>query len=549
MITPIGRTNSLDRRLILITKIKIHGYRIYKEFELKPNNKLNLIVGANESGKSTLIEAITLALTGRVNGKKASEELNPYWFNTDIVDEFIQNRNAGGNQRFPVIKIELFFEGCDELQELCGAHNTDIPTNACPGMKFEVLPNQEYLDDLEIWAQTPSNILPTDFYTIDWRPFTDFPLARQPKKLSTAIIDSRTVRSTSGVDYHLKEILNDYLEPKERVTISQEFRKIKASMSDESLKDVNTRIGLLHASLHDKPISLAMDQSARTTWESSVIPHVDKVPFAMSGQGQQAAIKISLAMSKHSDKAKFVMVEEPENHLSHTSLAILISRIEDLSGDQQQIFISTHSSFVLNRLGINSILLIGNKNTQKISNLSHETVSYFKKLPGYDTLRLALSDKIALVEGPSDEIIFERIFKDIYGKRPIECGVDVICLRGLSFKRCLELCSALDKKVAVIRDNDGRLENELVGDLASWLKVNMRQLFTGSVEKGTTLEPQILNFNEDAHIRDILGITDSAETLKWMTREKTESAIRIAESALKITPPDYLFAAAEFING
>lgn len=47
----------------MITKIKIHGYRIYKKFELAPNKKLNLIVGANEAGKSTLIEALTTALT------------------------------------------------------------------------------------------------------------------------------------------------------------------------------------------------------------------------------------------------------------------------------------------------------------------------------------------------------------------------------------------------------------------------------------------------------------------------------------------------------
>jgi hypothetical protein len=40
----------------------------------------------------------------------------------------------------------------------------------------------------------------------------------------------------------------------------------------------------------------------------------------MSGQGQQSAIKISLAMSRHAGHAKFVMIEEPENHLTHTEV-------------------------------------------------------------------------------------------------------------------------------------------------------------------------------------------------------------------------------------
>lgn len=534
----------------MITKIKIHGYRIYKDFELEPNRSLNLIVGSNESGKSTLIEAVCLALTGRINGRRASEELNPYWFNTTIVEEFIKSRKAGDKKAFPRIKIELFFEGSDELQELCGAVNSEVPTKACPGIKLEVLPNPEYKDDLELWADTPSSVIPVDYYMVDWRPFNDVPITRQPKKLTTAVIDSRTIKSTSGVDYHLKEILNDYLQPDERVEISREFREVKASMSNDSLKDVNSRIGKLHASLHDKPISLAMDQSSRTTWESAITPHVDRVPFSMSGQGQQAAIKISLAMSKHSERANFVMIEEPENHLSHTGLTTLLSRIEDLSGDRQQIFISTHSSFVLNRLGLDSILLMGvGGSVCRIPNLDPDTVSYFKRLPGYDTLRMALSEKVVLVEGPSDEIIFERIFFDKYRKRPMELGIDVLSMRGISLKRCLEFCSALDKEVAAIRDNDGVDPSELRKDVSCWLKEDRREVFIGKLENGNTLEPQILSFNKEEDIRKILKITDKANVLKWMTREKTEFSIRMAESKSKIVSPDYMEAAAEFING
>ena len=57
----------------MIKKIKISGYRIYKQLILEPNPKLNLIVGGNEVGKSTLMEAIALALTGRINGKGAND--------------------------------------------------------------------------------------------------------------------------------------------------------------------------------------------------------------------------------------------------------------------------------------------------------------------------------------------------------------------------------------------------------------------------------------------------------------------------------------------
>jgi len=533
----------------LINRIKIHGYRIYERLDFEPNSKLNLIVGPNESGKSTLMEAITLALTGRIDGRRVSEVLNPYLFNTAIVENFVKKRINGEHAAFPEIRIELFFDNRDELQQLCGAINSEVPTLACPGIAMRIIPNPDYAEDLAKWVESPSEILPIEYYMDDWRTFADKKITSRPRQLSTAIIDSRTVRTTIGVDYHLRDILGEHLDPPERASISLAYREVKASMSSNTLKSVNERIGKLHASLHDRPISLAMDQSSRTSWEASVTPHVDKVPFSMSGQGQQAAIKISLAMNKHSDRANFVMVEEPENHLTHTSLATLLARMQSLSGEQQQIFITTHSSFVLNRLGLDSLLLMAINEVNKLPELKPDTVSYFQKLPGYDTLRLVLADKIVLVEGPSDEIIFERIFHDIYKKKPMECGIDVLSMRGLSHKRCLELCASLNKTVAVLRDNDGFNPDELRTPVKEWLAKEKRELFIGDVEHGTTLEPQLANFNAESDLREILGIEEHADLDKWMKREKTECAIRIASSNKTISPPDYMKSAAEFIHG
>lgn len=534
---------------MLITKIKIYGYRIYKNLTLEPNRRLNLVVGANESGKSTLMEAIGLALTGRINGRTASEELNPYWFNTELVEEFVRARAAGERVAWPEIRIELFLENRDELQRLCGAINTDIPTSACPGVTMRVLPNPDYVAEREAWASAASSPLPIEYYKIDWRSFADEVITSRPKQLATAIIDSRTVRSSTGVDYHMRSILSDGLEPSERAAISVAYRKVKADMSDGTLKSVNTRMAGMQASLHDRPITLAMDQSARTSWEGVVTPHVSNIPFSMSGQGQQAAIKISLAMSRHCDSATFVMIEEPENHLTHTSLATLVSRIESLAGDHQQLFVATHSSFVTNRLGLDSLHLLGGGDPRKLSALRPDTVAYFQKLPGYDTLRMVLAKKIVLVEGPSDEIIFERIFRDLYKKRPMELGIDVLSMRGLSFSRCLELCGLLEKTVAALRDNDGAEPNQLRAPLQQWLANGERELFIGETEHGRTLEPQLINANGEATLRKILDITDKADLETWMSREKTEAALRIAGANQTFNPPKYMLDAAEFIHG
>lgn len=533
----------------MITKVRIQGYRIHKNLIFKPNQRFNLIVGANESGKSTLMEAIALALTGRINGRAANEELNPYWFNTELVEEFVRDRVANKRAPWPEIRIELCLDNRNELQQFCGAINSDVPTNACPGIAMRVLPNPDYGAELEEWAKKATNLLPVEYYIIDWRSFADCVITSRPKQLATAIIDSRTVRSSTGVDYHMRYILNDGLQPDERAAISVAYREIKASMSDGALKSVNDRMAKTHSGLHDQPITLAMDQSTRTSWEGALTPHVSNVPFSMSGQGQQAAIKISLAMSRHSERVSFIMVEEPENHLSHTCLTTLLSRIESLAGAHQQLFVTTHSSFVLNRLGLDCLQLLGGGTPRKLSELDADTVTYFQKLPGYDTLRMVLANKIVLVEGPSDEIIFERIFEDKYQKRPMELGIDVLSMRGLSLGRCLELCGALDKTVAAIRDNDGADPDDLRAPLQKWLAVKRRELFIGAPALGHTLEPQLLSHNGEEALREVLAISKAADLAVWMKREKTEAALRIARAGQPIVPPKYMLDAATFIHG
>lgn len=532
----------------MIEKIRIRGYRKFRDLTIVPNAGLNILVGDNESGKSTIIEATSMAMTGRVNGRPASDELNPYWFNRENVIEFFEKRAAGEDVALPTVSIEVFLADEDALQRFSGAHNSDVPTRACPGVEICIEPNPDYKDEIEAYLGNETSILPVEYYQVSWRTFADGVLTVKPRELTTALIDARTIRSTSGVDYHMRQMLSDHLEPKEKAAISVAYRTVKEQMTAEHLADVNKKMEELEGAIDGQKLGIAMDQSSRSSWDSSVSPHVSEIPFAMTGLGQQVAVKIALAMRKNADAVRVVMVEEPENHLSHTSLNKLISRIESLRGEKQQLFATTHSSFVLNRLGLDSLLLLCDQTVSKFDNVDPSTVAYFRKLPGYDTLRLALADRVVLVEGPSDEIVFERFYRDKYDKRPIEDGIDVISMRGLSLKRCLELVQRLHKRCAGLRDNDGNDPAQLKADLGACVDPACREVFIGEVAKGPTLEPQLIAANDEAGLREVLGVTDKADLLTWMSNNKTEGAIRIADSDKQLTAPDYVTAAIEFIH-
>jgi predicted ATP-dependent endonuclease of OLD family len=114
-----------------------------------------------------------------------------------------------------------------------------------------------------------------------------------------------------------------------------------------------------------------------------------------------------------------VLIEEAENHLSHSNLNALIEHISKGRGDRQ-LLITTHSSFVLNKLGFESVLLFGRAANATLKHLTRETQEYFLKLPGHDTLRLILAQRAILVEGPSDELIVQAAFKKKHGKMPLE---------------------------------------------------------------------------------------------------------------------------------
>ena len=287
-----------------------------------------------------------------------------------------------------------------------------------------------------------------------------------------------------------------------------------------------------------------MDQSANASWEAGVIPQVNEIPFAMSGQGQQASIKVALAMQRRAESAQSVLIEEPETHLAHSRLQRILARIESLAGGNQQLFITTHSSFVLNRLGLNRLVFLRGDTTSRLTDLEKETVSYFKHLSGYDTLRLVLATRLVLVEGPSDEMVFKRGYFDRFQKYPEADGIDVISMNGITFKRALELCMILDREVVALQDNDGTPPSEILNELGEYLAGN-RQMYVGDPKCGYTLEPQLVQANGVDNMRTILGLRPRDNLETWMRNHKTEGALRILEATQDVVMPRYIQQAIE----
>jgi predicted ATP-dependent endonuclease of OLD family len=296
-----------------------------------------------------------------------------------------------------------------------------------------------------------------------------------------------------------------------------------------------------------KDTAVSIDISQRTSWETSLTSYLDDIPFNFIGKGDQNVLKTLLALDRKANDTQIILIEEPENHLSYSTMNKLIAMISEKCLNKQ-LFISTHSTFVLNKLGLDRVILLGSDlSTLSLNDLTVDTQKYFKKLPGYDTLRLLIAKKAILVEGPSDELFVQKAYKQIHGRLPINDGIDVIAVRGLSFKRFLEIAKVTNSDVIVITDNDGDYENKIERKYEDYLSVSNIAICYDKDNGAKTLERQIAKYNDLEKMNAIFGSDKKSkdDLIDYMLNNKTDCALKIFDSAIDIIIPDYIKNAIE----
>jgi putative ATP-dependent endonuclease of OLD family len=525
----------------VLQKIVIHNYRVFRDFKLEFTPGMNILVGDNDAGKSTLLEAINLVLTAHLHGFPAAIELSPYLFNQQATDEYICELRKGNGPMPPQIIIEAYLTGIKETEVLRGSNNL-CDENAL-GVRLKIVFDDTFAEEYQSYIADPStvNLIPAEYYKVEWLGFSGSPVRNSRDLPDASLIDASMIRLQNGADYYLQQIIGRHLEPGERVELSRSYRSLREAFSGiEAISEINTKLGESHDGITSRRLSLSIDISARTTWERTLVPHVDDLPFQFVGNGEQSSLKVMLALSREVDDSHIILVEEPENHLSFSSLNTLLERIGRKCAGKQ-VLLTTHSSYVLNKLGIGNLILLSPACGVPITELPSDTVDYFRKLPGYDTLRLVLAKRAILVEGPSDELVIQRAYRDTHdGRLPIEDGVDVISVRGLQAKRFLDIAVPLRKPVAVVNDNDGDIAT-IRAKYAGYDQHNFVRICIGEGEE-RTLEPQMLAANGLATMNKVLGkaYTSRDDLLTHMKNNKTTCALAVFDSPDPIAMPQYI---------
>ena len=79
--------------MIYIKSLHIENFKCFENIDIDFNKNTNILVGNNEAGKSTILEAVNLCLSGLTNGRYLKNEINEFYFNTCVVNKFLHNPN------------------------------------------------------------------------------------------------------------------------------------------------------------------------------------------------------------------------------------------------------------------------------------------------------------------------------------------------------------------------------------------------------------------------------------------------------------------------
>jgi predicted ATPase len=545
----------------IIKKLRVKNFKKFADETFEFNDDINILVGDNECGKSSVLEAIELCLNLSHRGRPLSPEVLAELFNSDCVETYLKGDKS--QTSLPELLIEAYLDGDPELK---GNNNSEGEDTQ--GISLKMLFNSDLLPYYEQFIAS-GNVLtvPFELYKIEWMSFAWKPLVQLARPVGCLFVDPTRLHPTLGRSRYINSIINASVDKHARPTLNLNYRQLKIQFNEKpDVKAINAKLNEGHE-LTAKSLKIVADITPSGSWDSNLALAVDDISFSHIGKGEQNQIQIKLAIQNKAKDTDVVMLEEPENHLSHINLIQLVSYIEQ-KNTGKQIFLTTHSSYVLNKLSINKLCLLSREYV-RLKDIDSNTVKTLKRLPGYDTLRMVLAQKVILVEGPSDELVLKKIYRGLKVRLPEEDGIDIIVVRGIGFKVYLDITKALEHPVRVVKDNDGNYQKNIV----DWRNEDYKdcdfiECFSPQDNTQHTLEPALVAANSDTaatldklakvmlstqtYGNEYAACTDLAAKRSFMNgwydtpKKKVDSAIRIFDTSETISYPEYLTRAITF---
>ncbi len=517
----------------IITKLKVKNYKRFENTELVFNDDLNIIVGDNESGKSSILQAIDIVISG--SRTKVDTIGLESLFNANIIDAFMS-----GDKKYkdlPELFIELYLNEQNNFK-LNGQNNSD--GIICDGLSLICKPNDDFSEEIVEILNQDHVCFPFEYYTISFQTFSGQSYTGYRRFLKKIFIDNSAINNEYAAREYIKDVYAKHVAPKERAKYANEYRRSKSSYVNEILGSVNEKLG-------DYSFDIKTDIKSNLNNDLSI--KEGDISIVNMGQGKQCFIKTEFALANGTPQndVDILLLEEPENHLSHINMHKLIDRIQKTHS--KQMFLTTHSNMISTRLDLRKVIMLNSndENSLKLKDIPDTTAKFFMKSPDNTVLEYILSKKVILVEGDAEYILIEDFFKTVINKELCESDIHVISVGGTSFKRYLDIGKQLGIKTAVVRDNDKDYQKNCI-DLYSDYQNDLIEVFADADNTKYTFEINMYSCNMDICDEIFTPGRVSLTVQEYMLKNKAEAAFELLDKkAGELIPPKYIEDAIKWI--
>lgn len=518
-----------------IEKVKLLNFRRFPSFEYAANSKRNIFIGDNESGKSTILQAIDLVLNGSRN-RIETLGLESLLYN-GVVNEFLTGEKR--IEDLPELKIEIFLNDFGN-QDLEGLNHTEHGIRH--GLKLECKPMDEYGAEINAALEAENPLFPFEYYSIQFSTFAGVPYTQNRRFMRHFFIDSSLIGTEYATRHYTKSLYEANTDIVHRHKNHHAYRQAKSEFTNNNLTELNK-------SFTDTKFEIKNDSKSNIDQDLMITDR--GIPVSQMGKGNQCFIKTEFALRKKedADPIDLILIEEPENHLSHVKMKKLLSSLEEAS--TTQIMIATHSNSICSRLDLHNASILSPESAKPVSlkELSNETANFFVKAPDNNILEFVLAPKVVLVEGDAEYILIEAMYENLFNEKLEDSEVHVISVGGTSFKRYMDLARLLNIKTAVIRDNDGDYQRKCVENYEDYVTDFIKVFYDEDDNTRSTLELCVFQDNEELCNQLFSEGRKTLSVLEYMLANKADAALKLLEEGNdNIKAPNYIVQALTWIK-
>ena len=535
------------------------------------NQGLNVLIGENNSGKTSVIDAIRLSLSIGMPRKDIFMSVDDFFIDingtrTNTIEFDLTFSNPTLEEQGIFVELLTVKENSPELQ--LHARYTLETRNGIERFRFNHWGGEKE------GQSVPPEVMELLYYVYlgalrdaerDLSPGKGNRLSQLFLKLLNRPKDQKKYAETLQKKLSEDEEWNK-LKQKAKTKVNEHLEKI-------TIEDANQEVEINFVPLEFKKI--AENLKMQLLYSTPTNNHILRYEIDQNGLGYNNLIYIATVLGdllerKVAEKNTFIalLIEEPEAHLHPQLQNILFNFLNTISKDIQ-IFITSHSPTVTAKANIKSlgVLQIREKKISSVAlknfNLSNDEKKYLGRFLDVTKSQLFFAKAVILVEGISEALLLP-IFAKIVRLKVLDLdksAVEIINVGGTAFEPFARLFNSSDKgkrldmRCSIITDDDCNADGEITprAKKAKNLEGEQLKVFLGK----KTFEYELFVNGNDEVLKNIYLIMhpnteiDSADTFIDKLKQNKDKAEFAQLLCLKLQEDDNLkniFKVPEYIQ-